>query len=110
MKIIRQLLSLTLVFCIGFLAYITESHVGHQHSLVSFATTICSLDCEKEDHRFAGNHCAWFQTKRFKEYVRTLSVTSQIHFESETFQCSDQILRLTASFDSCHWNRGPPFV
>ena len=110
MKIIRQLFSLTLIFCIGFLAYVTESHMGHQHSFVSFATTICSLDCEKEDHRFAGNHCAWFQTKRFKEYVRTLSVTSQIHFESETFQCSDQILRLTASFDSCHWNRGPPFV
>ena len=110
MKIIRQLFSLTLVFCIGFLAYVTESHVGHQHSLVSFATTICSLDCEKEDHRFAGNHCAWFQTKRFIEYVRTLSVTGQIGFESETFQCSDQILRLTASSGSCHWNRGPPFV
>mgnify|MGYP001397990888 CR=1 FL=1 len=110
MKIVKQILSLTLVCRIGVLAYLSNTHVGHQHSLVSFATTICSLDCEKEDHRFAGNHCAWFQTKRFIEHVRTLSVTSQIYFESETFQCSDQILRLTASYDSCHWNRGPPFV
>ena len=110
MKIIRQLLSLTLIFCIGFLAYITESHVGHQHSLVSFSTTICSLDCEKEDHRFVGNHCALFQSKRLKEHVGTLSVTNQIHFESETFKCFDKNLHLTASLDSYHWVRGPPFV
>ena len=110
MKIIRQFLSLTLVFCIGYLAYVSESHVGHQHSLVSFSTTICSLDCEKEDHRFVGNHCALFQSKRLKEHVRTLNVTSQIHLESETFKCSDKILHLTASLDSYHWVRGPPFV
>ena len=110
MKIIRQLFSLTLVFCIGFLAYVTESHMGHQHSFVSFATTICSLDCEKEDHRSAGYDCVWFQTKRLTEHVGALAINSQIHFESETIQWSDQILHLTASPDSYHWDRGPPVV
>ncbi len=110
MKIIRQLFSLTLVFSLGFLAYVTESHVGHHHSLVPAAVAICAIDCENEDHRSAGYDCVWFQTKRFTEYVGALAINSQIHFESETFQCSDQILRLTASFDSCHWNRGPPIT
>ena len=110
MKILRQFLSFTLVFCIGFLVYVSESHVGHQHSLVSFATTICSLDCEKEDHRSAGYDCVWFQTKRLTEHVGALAINSQIHFESETIQWSDQILHLTASPDSYHWDRGPPVV
>ena len=110
MKIVRQLLSLTLVCCIGVLAYLSNTHVGHHHSLVPVAVAICAIDCENEDHQSAGCDCVWFQTNRFTEYVGALSINSQIHFESETIQWSDQILHLTASPDSCHWDRGPPVV
>ena len=110
MKIVRQLLSLTLVCRIVVLAYLSNTHVGHQHSLVPVAVAICAIDCEKEDHRSAGYDCVWFQTNRFTEYVGALAINSQIHFESETIQWSDQILHLTASPDSYHWDRGPPVV
>ena len=110
MKIVRQLLSLTLVCRIVVLAYLSNTHVGHQHSLVPVAAAICAIDCEKEDHRSAGYDCVWFQTKRLTEHVGAPGVNSQIHLESETIQWSDQIFRLTASTDSYHWDRGPPVV
>ena len=110
MKIVRRLLSLTLVFRIGVLAYLSNTHVGHHHSLVPVEVAICAIDCEEEDHRSARYDCVWFQTNRFTEYVGALSINSQIHFESETIQWSDQILHLTASPYSYHWDRGPPVV
>ena len=110
MKIVRRLLSLTLVFRIGVLAYLSNTHVGHHHSLVPVEVAICAIDCEEEDHRSARYDCVWFQTNRFTEYVGALAINSQIHFESETIQWSDQILHLTASPYSYHWDRGPPVV
>ena len=110
MKIVRQLFSLTLVFRIGVLAYLSNTHVGHHHSLVPVEVAICAIDCEEEDHRSAGYDCVWFQTSRFTKYVGALAINSQIHFESETIQWSDQILHLTASPYSYHWDRVPPVV
>ena len=110
MKIVRRLLSLTLVFRIGVLAYLSNTHVGYHHSLVPVEVAICAIDCEEEDHRSAGYDCVWFQTNRFTKYVGALAINSQIHFESETIQWSDQILHLTASLYSYHWDRGPPVV
>ena len=110
MKIVKQILSLTLVCRIGVLAYLSNTHVGHHHSLVPVEVAICAIDCEEEDHRSARYDCVWFQTNRFTEYVGALSINSQIHFESETIQRPNQILHLTASPDSYHWDRGPPVV